>query len=96
VIYTSNIFAVLGLRSLFFLLKGASDKFAHLQQGIAIVLIFIGLKMLAEILEVHVPVYISLLVIVTCIAASIVYSVAINNREAEKNNIDQGTGREIH
>ncbi len=46
VIYTSNIFAVLGLRSLFFLLRGAVDKFEYLQQGIAIVLIFIGAKML--------------------------------------------------
>src|SRR5690606_25505208 len=41
VIYTSNIFAVLGLRSLFFLLRGAVTKFDYLQQGIAIVLIFI-------------------------------------------------------
>src|SRR5215207_6966729 len=42
VIYTSNIFAVLGLRSLFFLLRGAVNKFGYLQQGIAMVLIFIG------------------------------------------------------
>ena len=46
VIYTSNIFAVLGLRSLFFLLRGAVSKFDYLQHGIAIVLVFIGLKML--------------------------------------------------
>jgi tellurite resistance protein TerC len=44
VIYTSNIFAVLGLRSLFFLLRGAVSKFDYLQQGIAIVLVFIGIK----------------------------------------------------
>ena len=48
VIYTSNIFAVLGLRSLFFLLRGAVSKFDYLQQGIAIVLVFIGCKMLGE------------------------------------------------
>jgi len=48
VIYTSNIFAVLGLRSLFFLLRGAVTKFDYLQQGIAIVLVFIGVKMLTE------------------------------------------------
>ena len=48
VIYTSNIFAVLGLRSLFFLLRGAVSKFDYLQQGIAIVLVFIGIKMLGE------------------------------------------------
>jgi tellurite resistance protein TerC len=75
VIYTSNIFAVLGLRSLYFLLKGAVTKFIYLQQGIAIVLIFIGLKMLAEIFYVKVPIYISLMVIVICIGGSIVYSI---------------------
>ncbi|MEJ7766201.1 MAG: TerC/Alx family metal homeostasis membrane protein [Chitinophagaceae bacterium] len=75
VIYTSNIFAVLGLRSLFFLLRGAVNKFSYLQQGIAIVLIFIGLKMLAEIFHITVPIYISLLVILVCILASILYSI---------------------
>jgi tellurite resistance protein TerC len=75
VIYTSNIFAVLGLRSLFFLLRGAVNKFGYLQQGIAVVLIFIGLKMIAEIFHFYVPVYISLLVILVCIAAAMIYSV---------------------
>jgi tellurite resistance protein TerC len=84
VIYTSNIFAVLGLRSLFFLLKGAVGKFAYLQQGIAIVLVFIGFKMLAEIFNVHVPVFISLLVIVICLVASIVYSMSVAARASEK------------
>jgi len=76
VIYTSNIFAVLGLRSLFFLLKGAVNKFRYLQQGIAIVLIFIGLKMLAEIFDFELPVYVSLLVIFICLTASILYSIS--------------------
>lgn len=74
IIYTSNIFAVLGLRSLFFLLKGAVNRFEYLQQGIAIVLIFIGLKMLAEIFHFTVPIYISLMIIVICLVGSIVYS----------------------
>ena len=93
VIYTSNIFAVLGLRSLFFLLKGAKEKFAHLQQGIAIVLVFIGLKMLAEIFHFKIPVYISLLVILVCLAASIVYSIAVASKE-EKVSVTSDT-REI-
>ncbi|WP_114792291.1 TerC/Alx family metal homeostasis membrane protein [Niabella yanshanensis] len=80
VIYTSNIFAVLGLRSLFFLLRGAITKFDYLQQGIAIVLIFIGAKMLGEHwisqwIGKSQQVVVSLLVIVLCIAGSIVYSV---------------------
>ena len=79
-IYTSNIFAVLGLRSLFFLLRGAVNKFAYLQQGIAIVLIFIGLKMLAGIVGVKIETYISLMVIVICLAGSIMYSVQIANK----------------
>jgi len=96
VVYTSNIFAVLGLRSLFFLLKGAANKFVHLQQGIAIVLIFIGAKMLAEIFHVEIPVYISLLVIITCIAASIIYSVTISNRNNKKSASDTGMDRDMH
>jgi tellurite resistance protein TerC len=85
VIYTSNIFAVLGLRSLFFLLKGAVNKFSHLQQGIAIVLIFVGLKMLAEIkyIDIHIPVYISLIVIVVCLIASIIYSIQVSEKEEQ-------------
>ncbi|HWK04583.1 MAG TPA: TerC/Alx family metal homeostasis membrane protein [Puia sp.] len=74
VIYTSNIFAVLGLRSLFFLLRGAVARFGHLQQGIAVVLVFVGLKMLAEIIDIVLPVYVSLLVILTCITTAIFYS----------------------
>ena len=87
VIYTSNIFAVLGLRSLFFLLKGAVNKFDYLQQGIAIVLVFIGIKMLIS-HWVHIPVYISLLVIVVCLVGSIVYSIQVAN-EKNKNLTDE-------
>jgi tellurite resistance protein TerC len=75
VIYTSNIFAVLGLRSLFFLLRGAVARFGHLQQGIAVVLVFVGLKMLAEIVDIFLPVYVSLLVILVCITTAILYSI---------------------
>ncbi|GAB2666221.1 TerC family protein [Flavihumibacter cheonanensis] len=84
VVYTSNIFAVLGLRSLFFLLKGAVNKFSYLQQGIAIVLVFIGAKMLIAYFDIHMPIYVSLLVIVFCISASIVYSIYVANQKAAK------------
>lgn len=80
VIYTSNVFAVLGLRSLFFLLRGAVSKFDFLQQGIAIVLIFIGVKMLGEkwineVVGKTSQVIISLIVIIVCISGSILYSI---------------------
>ncbi len=89
VIYTSNIFAVLGLRSLFFLLRSAVSKFDYLQQGIAIVLVFIGLKMLAEHwinqwLDKEVQVFISLGMIMVCISGSIFYSIFIQKKGALK------------
>ena len=74
VIYTSNIFAVLGLRSLFFLLKGAVNKFRYLQKGIATVLVFVGLKMTSELIHVKVSTVISLIVIIVCIGSSILIS----------------------
>ena len=79
-IYSSNIFAVLGLRSLFFLLRGAANKFSYLQQGIAIVLLFIGVKMLVA-KWVHIPVWISLITIVVCIGGSILYSIRMAKKE---------------
>ena len=80
VIYTSNIFAILGLRSLFFLLRGAVNQFEHLQQGIAIVLIFIGIKMLGEHyinewMDKNTQVLFSLMFIIFCISGSIFYSI---------------------
>ena len=81
VIYTSNIFAVLGLRSLFFLLKGAVAKFSYLQQGIAAVLVFVGLKMLSEIFMPPLPIYISLLVILVCLGISILYSLYVAGKK---------------
>ncbi len=74
VIYSSNIFAVLGLRSLFFLLRGAVDRFAYLQQGIAVVLVFVGVKMLIEYFGIHISIYISLAVIIACLGGSVLYS----------------------
>ena len=74
VIYSSNVFAVLGLRSLFFLLKGAAGKFDYLQQGIAVVLVFIGCKMLIEYFDIHIGIGVSLGVIVLCLVVSILYS----------------------
>ena len=48
---TSNIFAVMGLRAMFFMLMGAVNKFRYLQEGISFVLMFIGVKMLIEIVD---------------------------------------------
>lgn len=82
VIYSSNVFAVLGLRSLYFLLKGAVNQFDYLQQGIAIVLIFIGLKMLVEYFNIRIPIGISLGVIVVCLGGSVLYSMYHTRKRA--------------
>jgi tellurite resistance protein TerC len=80
VVYTSNIFAVLGLRSLFFLLRGAVNQFTYLQQGIAIVLVYIGIKMLVTFFNIHIPIAISLGIIVFCIGGSIWFSIWRNKK----------------
>ncbi len=79
-IYTSNIFAVLGLRSLFFLLRSAVEKFKYLKEGIAIVLIFIGLKMLIAFFDIHLPVIVSLFAILVFLGGSILFSIYMNHR----------------
>jgi tellurite resistance protein TerC len=96
VIYTSNIFAILGLRSLFFLLRGAVNQFEHLQQGIAIVLIFIGVKMLGEhyinmVMSKNTQVLLSLLVIVFSITGSILYSIFSNRQKNLPKNFKDNT-----
>ncbi|MDE3145579.1 MAG: tellurium resistance protein TerC, partial [Bacteroidota bacterium] len=85
VIYTSNIFAVLGLRSLFFLLRSAVNKFKYLQHGIATVLVVIGIKMLAEKLidqwlTKNEQVIYSLIIIILCIGGSVLNSILYNKR----------------
>ena len=75
-VYTSNIFAILGLRSLYFLLAGVVGKFHLLKYGLAVILVFVGVKMIgAEYF--HVPILVSLGVIVGVLAASIVASLLI-------------------
>jgi tellurite resistance protein TerC len=84
IIYTSNVFAILGLRSLYFLLAGVLHRFQYLKTGIALVLVFVGLKMLtADIYEI--PIGISLGVVATVLGVSVVASlVAASRRERKK------------
>ena len=80
-IYTSNIFAVMGLRAMFFLLAGIIDKFYLLQKGLSIILFFIGAKMLLEIFDVDINVYLSFTVIIATLTLSIVFSVLVPRKE---------------
>ncbi|MGH2596493.1 MAG: TerC family protein, partial [Actinomycetota bacterium] len=78
-VFTSNAFAILGLRALYFLLAGMMDRFRHLKLGLAAVLVFVGAKMLVADV-VHIPIWLSLLVIATLIAISVATSVAGRGR----------------
>ena len=81
IVFTSNIFAILGLRSLFFMLAGLVDRFRYLKVGLAGVLVFVGVKML--IVDVYkVPPALSLAIIVTILGASIWVSLAATRKEA--------------
>ncbi len=74
-VFTSNVFAILGLRSLYFVLANAIDAFRLLKYGLSLVLVFIGGKMLAEIWDVKVNTILALGIVVAIIALSIVLSV---------------------
>ncbi len=82
-IYTSNIFAVMGLRAMFFLLSGIIDKFYLLQKGLSIILFFIGAKMLLEIVNYEIPPTMSFVVIIITLTLSIVFSVIVPRKEKE-------------
>ena len=80
IVFTSNIFAILGLRSLFFLLAGVVDKFRYLKVGLAIVLVFVGLKMaLVDLYKV--PPQVSLMVIASVLTGSVLASLWVSKRE---------------
>ena len=84
IVYTSNIFAVMGLRAMFFLLAGIIDKFYLLQKGLSIILFFIGAKMLLEIFDINVGVYTSFSVILATLTLSIVFSVLVPRKPADE------------
>jgi len=73
IVYTSNVFAILGLRSLYFALSGLMKLFHHLHYGLAAVLIFIGTKMLLS-MKFELPTWVSLLVIAAALGASVLAS----------------------
>ncbi|OGI61090.1 tellurium resistance protein TerC [Candidatus Nomurabacteria bacterium RIFCSPHIGHO2_01_FULL_38_19] len=74
VVFTSNIFAIMGLRALFFLLENILHQFHHLQKGLAVILLFIGLKMLSGIFGLHISSFVSFGVIMFALFASIALS----------------------
>ncbi len=80
IVYTSNVFAILGLRSLYFLLAGVVDKFHYLKLGLSVVLVFVGIKMVIVDLY-KIPIGVSLGLIAAILTTSIVASLIRSRRE---------------
>jgi len=90
IVFTSNVFAILGLRSLYFVLAEAIDYFRYLKVGLSIVLVFIGGKMLVDPhggpekwFQVEIPTSVSLLVVAAIIATSVALSITAAQREKQ-------------
>jgi tellurite resistance protein TerC len=78
-VYSSNVFAILGLRALFFVLAGMLDRFAYLKPGVALILVFVGAKMAVS-AWLHVPILVSLGVILLTLSASVGLSLLRSGR----------------
>jgi len=83
IVFTSNIFAILGLRSMYFMLAGVMDRFAYIKYGLASVLVFVGLKMvwLNEAFGGKFPISWSLIIIAVLIGSSILVSIIIDKQK---------------
>jgi len=88
IVYTSNVFAILGLRSLYFLLAGVVEKFRYLRTGLAIVLTFIGIKMLVTAIGWHIPIKFSLAFVALVLVGSVVVSLLFPKDEETDLHID--------
>jgi len=90
IVFSSNAFAILGLRALYFLLADLREKFSLLQQGLAVILAFVGVKMIVSEWY-HIPTPLSLGVIALVLATSIVLSIRKDNREEAARMSDTGS-----
>ncbi len=88
IVYTSNVFAILGLRSMYFLLAGVVEKFRYLRTGLAIVLTFIGVKMLLVAVGIHIPIKLSLVFVALVLAGSVVASLLVAPETEKRIDVD--------
>jgi tellurite resistance protein TerC len=79
IVYSSNVFAILGLRALYFVLAGVMTRFFYLKHGLSLILIFVGIKMLIADFH-HIPITVSLAVIALVLTASVIASIVRNKR----------------
>ena len=80
IVYTSNIFAILGLRNMYFVLGKLHEKFSYVKYGVAAILTFTGVKLTILIFNIHIPTEWSLLIIILILTGSVVVSIAISKK----------------
>ncbi|MDR2866209.1 MAG: TerC/Alx family metal homeostasis membrane protein [Methanomassiliicoccaceae archaeon] len=83
IVYSSNVFAVLGLRSIYFALRGAVSSLAYLKYGLGAILLFVGMKMILSD-KVHIEPYLSLIVIILILSITVILSITLSKRRTEK------------
>jgi tellurite resistance protein TerC len=88
IVYTSNVFAILGLRSMYFLLAGVIDKFQYLRTGLAIVLTFIGAKMLVAVVGIKIETWISLVFVAVVLLGSVATSLLFAKESEQTIKVD--------
>ena len=94
IVFASNAFAILGLRSLYFLLGGMQGRFRYLNIGLGVILAFVGVKMLllGEPFEIHLPTFVSLAVIAAVLAVAILLSLWADARDDAASQRARGPG----
>ncbi len=80
IVFSSNAFAIMGLRAMYFLLADLRDKFDYLQTGLAVILAFVGVKMIISEWY-HIPTFVSLAVIALVLAVAIIASIKLDRRD---------------
>ena len=95
IVYTSNAFAILGLRSLYFFLADLKDRFRYLTHGLSIVLVFVGVKLLLS-PWIHLPAWTSLVVIAGVLGGAVIVSLLHARHEERRARGGEGPGRGEH
>ena len=91
IVFTSNIFAILGLRSLYFVLAGLLDKFHYLKMSLVFILAYVGMKMLVS-HHLHIPSWISLVLIILALVVGIIFSLIKAGRASEGGDSEEEGG----
>jgi tellurite resistance protein TerC len=89
IIFTSNAFAILGLRALYFCLAGMADKFRYLNTGLGVILAFVGVKMILATADVwHAPTWLALAIIIGVLTAAVIASLRADARDHDASEHD--------